>query len=62
VARARAASQGRTYVTDDDIKSVAAPVISHRMILRPEAVLQGTEASAVVADVLRAVPVPYDRV
>ena len=62
VARARAASQGRTYVTDDDIKSVAAPVISHRMILRPEAVLQGTESSSVVADILRAVPVPYDRV
>jgi MoxR-like ATPase len=62
VARARAASRGRTYVTDDDIKNVAAPVISHRMILRPEAVLQGTESAAVVADILRAVPVPYDRV
>ena len=62
VSRARAASQGRTYVTDDDIKSVASPVIAHRMILRPEAVLQGTESSSVVADILRAVPVPYDRV
>ena len=62
VARARAASQGRTYVTDDDIKSIAAPVISHRMILRPEAVLQGTESAAVVGDILRTVPVPYDRV
>jgi MoxR-like ATPase len=62
VARARAASRGRIYVTDDDIKTVAAFVISHRMILRPEAVLQGTESAAVVADILRAVPVPYDRV
>jgi MoxR-like ATPase len=62
VARARAATRARTYVTDDDIKNVAAPVISHRMILRPEAVLQGTESEAVVADILRAVPVPYDRV
>ena len=61
VARARAASQARTYVTDDDIKAVASPVISHRMILRPEAVLQGTSTDAIVADVLRAVPVPYDR-
>ncbi|MEM8926003.1 MAG: MoxR family ATPase [Actinomycetota bacterium] len=61
VARARAASQGRTYVTDDDIKAVASPVIAHRMILRPEALVQGTQADAVVADVLRAVPVPYDR-
>ena len=62
VARARAVSQGRVYVSDDDIKSVAGQVIAHRMILRPEAVLQGTDASAVVNDVLRAVPVPYDRV
>ncbi|MEM7339123.1 MAG: MoxR family ATPase [Actinomycetota bacterium] len=62
VARARAASQARTYVSDDDIKAVAAAVISHRIILRPEALLQGTAADAVVADVLRAVPVPYDRV
>ncbi len=61
VARARAASQGRTYVTDDDIKAIATPVVAHRMILRPEAVLQGTESDAVVADVLRTVPVPYDR-
>ncbi len=62
VARSRAAAQGRVYVTDDDIKSVATAVIAHRMILRPEALLQGTTAPAVVADVLRAVPVPYDRV
>ncbi len=62
VARARAASQARTYVTDDDIKRIAIGVIAHRLILRPEAVLQGTETAAVVADVLRAVPVPYDRV
>ncbi|MGF1600157.1 MAG: AAA family ATPase [Acidimicrobiales bacterium] len=62
VARARAASQARTYVTDDDIKAVTPAVVSHRIILRPEAALQGTEAKAVVADVLRAVPVPYDRV
>ena len=62
VARARAAAQGRVYVSDDDIKSVAPQVIAHRMILRPEAVLQGTDTEAVVADVLRAVPVPYDRV
>ncbi len=62
VARARAASQGRVYVSDDDIKAVAPQVMAHRMILRPEAVLQGTNTEAVVADVLRAVPVPYDRV
>ena len=62
VARARAASQGRVFVTDDDIKAVASAVIAHRLVLRPEAVLSGLEATAVVADVLRSVPVPYDRV
>ena len=62
VARARAASQARVYVSDDDIKAIAPQVMAHRMILRPEAVLQGTTTEAVVADVLRAVPVPYDRV
>ncbi|MFV0258352.1 MAG: AAA family ATPase [Acidimicrobiales bacterium] len=62
VSRARAASQGRVYVTDDDIKSVARGVIAHRLILRPEAVLQGTSSDAILGDVLRSVPVPYDRV
>ena len=61
VARAKAASQARTFVTDDDIKSVAAAVISHRLILRPEAALQGTDTDSIVADILRSVPVPYDR-
>jgi MoxR-like ATPase len=62
VSRARAASQGRTFVTDDDIKSVAPHVIAHRMLLRPEAQLQGTTAESVVGDILQAIPVPYDRV
>jgi MoxR-like ATPase len=62
VSRARAAAQGRVYVTDDDIKAVAPQVMAHRMILRPEAVLQGMETSSVVTDVLSTVPVPYERV
>ncbi len=62
VARARALARGQLYVTDDDIKAVASQVISHRLILRPEAQLQGTTAESVVADILQAVPVPYDRV
>ncbi len=62
VARARAASQGRVYVTDDDIKAIATQVVAHRMILRPEAALQGTSPHSIVGDVLRNVPVPYDRI
>jgi MoxR-like ATPase len=61
VARARAASQGRVYVTDDDIKAVARNVMAHRVLIRPEASLQGATAADVVQDILRAVPVPYDR-
>ncbi len=62
VARARALSNGQVFVSDDDIKAVAAQVIAHRLILRPEAQIQGTTAASVVADILKAVPVPYDRV
>ncbi len=61
VGRARAVSQGRTYVTDDDIKSVAPYVMAHRVLLRPEATIQGATSAGVVTDILRAVPVPYDR-
>jgi MoxR-like ATPase len=61
VARARAASQGRPFVTDDDIKAVAVEVVAHRLLLKPEAQLQGTSAARVVEDVLAAVPVPQDR-
>ncbi len=61
VSRARAISHGRLYVTDDDVKAVAAHVIAHRLQLRPDAQLQGTTAASVVADILRSVPVPRDR-
>lgn len=61
VIRARAAAAARTFVTDDDIKAVANNVLSHRLILSPEAMLRGTTASEVVADLLSSVAVPYDR-
>ena len=61
VARARAASQGRPFMTDDDVKAVAVEVVAHRLLLKPEAQLQGTGAARVVEDVLAAVPVPQDR-
>jgi MoxR-like ATPase len=58
VAKARAAAQGRGYVTPDDIKALAVPVLAHRLLVTPEAQLQGLGAADVLADVLRAVPVP----
>ncbi len=62
VSRARAAAAGRTFVTDDDIKATATSVISHRLLLNAESSLKGTSPDQIVADILRAVPVPYDRV
>ena len=58
VARARAAAAGRNYVVPDDLKAMAAPVLGHRLVLTPEASLQGLRSAEVVDDVLRHVAVP----
>jgi MoxR-like ATPase len=60
-ARARAAAQGRAYVVPDDIKALAGPVLSHRMVLTPESAGQGVDPADVVDDVLRRVAVPTSR-
>jgi MoxR-like ATPase len=58
ISKARAAAHGRNYVTPDDIKALAAPVLTHRLMVTPEAELQGLRPADIVADVLRSVPVP----
>ena len=58
VARARAATRGRTFVVPDDVKELAHPVLAHRIRLTPEAAVRGTRTSDVVAEVLDRVPVP----
>jgi MoxR-like ATPase len=58
VARARAASQGRGYVIPDDVKALAVPVLAHRLLVTPEAQLQGISPADALGEVLRAVPVP----
>ncbi len=57
-ARVAAAAAGRSYVTPDDVKALAEAVLAHRIILRPDAELQGRTAKEVVARSLQAVPVP----
>jgi MoxR-like ATPase len=57
-ARAAAAATGRPFVTPDDVKEVAGLVLPHRLILTPEAELQGTTASELITRVLATVPVP----
>jgi MoxR-like ATPase len=58
VARARAAALGRAYVIPDDFKALAQPVLAHRLLVRPEAQLQGISSSDALAEILNAVPVP----
>ena len=57
-AQARAASMGRSFVTPDDVKAVAAPVLGHRLLLTPEAAIQGQKPEALIERVLKKVPVP----
>jgi MoxR-like ATPase len=61
VAKARAASLARTFVIDDDIKISAQSVISHRLLLTPDATIKGQTADQIVGDILRSIPVPADR-
>jgi MoxR-like ATPase len=58
VARAIAAMDARDYVIPDDVKAAASPVLRHRLVLKPEADLEGLTADLIIADVLRAVEVP----
>jgi len=58
VAKAMAAREGRDFVVPDDIKEAAVPVLRHRLVLRPEAELEGLDADRVVSEVLAATAVP----
>ncbi len=58
VARALAVMDGRDYVIPDDVKKAALPVLVHRLILRPEAELEGVTPRSVVSDILKKIPVP----
>jgi MoxR-like ATPase len=58
VAKARAIAQGRGYLTPDDVKAVATPVLAHRLILAPEARSAGVSADQLVRDAVEATPVP----
>ncbi len=49
---------GRKFVTPDDVKAVASPLLRHRLILKPEAMLDGLQMDAVIASVINQVPVP----
>ena len=60
-AQARAAVQGRDYVTPDDIKALAIPTLAHRMIISPAARIKNVNSRSIVDELLRSVPVPGTR-
>ncbi len=57
-AKAIAALDGRDYLVPDDVKQIAPAVLRHRVVLKPEADLEGVSAEQVVRDLLAAVEVP----
>ena len=56
--RANAVIASRDYVTPDDIKEMAAPVLEHRLILRPEFELEGMSVQEVIQNLLQQIAVP----
>ena len=60
VARSIALVHGRDFVVPDDVKIVAADVMSHRIILNIEDTLEGVRAESIIAEVLEEVPAPTD--
>ncbi|MGI8874441.1 MAG: AAA family ATPase [Egibacteraceae bacterium] len=57
-ARAEAAVAGRDYVVPDDVKQLVRPVLSHRLILTPEAQMAERTAATVLDDLLGRIPIP----
>ncbi len=59
--QARAALDGRDFVTPDDVKALAIPVLSHRLIVASNARLRGRTAGQLVREILAGIPVPIER-
>ncbi|GIG54158.1 AAA family ATPase [Demequina activiva] len=59
--RTWALAHGRTYVTPDDVKNLADPILAHRLILDPEAEFDGVTATAVIGQILLDTPPPTQK-
>jgi MoxR-like ATPase len=57
-ARAWAALANRDFVSPDDVRAIALPVLEHRLLLRPESELEGVRPAEVLQRILQEVPVP----
>jgi MoxR-like ATPase len=58
LSRCKAALDGRDFVTPDDVKAVAVPALSHRLMLRPELWVQRVQPEDIVREALETVPTP----
>jgi MoxR-like ATPase len=58
VAKARALAAGRSFVSPDDVKAIAEPVLAHRLIVAPEARSAGLSAEALIREAIEKTPVP----
>jgi MoxR-like ATPase len=56
-ARARAILDGRAFVTHADVQEIIFPVLGHRLILQPEAEVEGRQVREVIDDLVARVPV-----
>jgi len=56
--RSQATIEGREYVVPDDVKTVAQPVLAHRLVLTPDATVSDVDKRDVIADALESTPVP----
>ncbi|WP_281890124.1 MoxR family ATPase [Paenibacillus sp. YYML68] len=60
-AQAEAFRCGRGYVIPDDVKSLCVPVLAHRLLLQPSAMMGGRGAESIVSSIVAAMPVPVRR-
>ena len=56
--KARAAILGRTYVTPDDVRALTVPALNHRILLKPEASLEGLDVRTVIKNIIEEIPIP----
>ena len=56
--KARAAILGRVYVTPDDVRALIIPVLNHRILLKPEAELEGLDVKSVIKNIVEDIPIP----
>ncbi len=56
-ARSRALLDGRTYFTHEDVQAIALGVLGHRIIIRPEAEVEGKSVKQIIAEIVESVPV-----